>query len=84
MEKPNDLKQRINARAFGSAVNEEKKCVNMNLEDEIFLGSQNKVEPVQVILIPNGLTYAMKSHMDNVLKTVDYEGFTKSINEYNQ
>ena len=84
MEKPNDLKQRINARAFGSAVNEEKKRVNMNLEDEIFLGSQNKVEPVQVILIPNTLPYAMKNHMDNVLKTVDYEGFTNNINEYDQ
>ena len=84
MEKPNDLKQRINARAFGSAVNEEKKRVNRNLEDEILLGSQNEVKPIKVVLIPNGLTYAMRSHMDNVLKTVDYEGFTKSINEYNQ
>ena len=84
MKKPNDLNQRINASAFGSAVNEEKKCVNMNLDDEILLGSQNEVKPVKVVLIPNGLTYAMKSHMDNVLKTVDYEGFTKSINEYDQ
>ena len=84
MEKPNDLKQRINARAFGSAVNEEKKRVNRNLEDEILLGSQNEVKPIKVVLIPNGLTYAMRSHMDNVLKTVDYEGFTKSINEYDK
>ena len=84
MEKPNDLKQRINARAFGSAVNEEKKRVNRNLEDEILLGSQNEVKPVKVVLIPNGLTYAMRGHMDNVLKTVDYEGFTKSINEYDK
>ena len=84
MKKPNDLNQRVNARAFGSAVNEEKKRVNRNLEDEILLGSQNEVKPVKVVLIPNGLTYAMRSHMDNVLKTVDYEGFTKSINEYDK
>ena len=84
MEKPNNLKQRINARAFGSAVNEEKKRVNMNLEDEILLGSQNKVEPVQVILIPNTLPDAIKNHMDNVLKQIDYEGFIKSINEYDK
>ena len=84
MKKPNDLKQRINARAFGSAVNGENKRVNINLEDEILLGSQNKVEPVQVILIPNTLPYAMRDHMDNVLKQIDYEGFTNSINEYDQ
>ena len=84
MKKPNDLNQRVNARAFGSAVNEEKKRVNMNLDDEILLGSQNEVIPVKVVLIPYGLTYAMRSHMDNVLKTVDYDGFTKSINEYDK
>ena len=84
MEKPNDLKQRINARAFGRAFEAVKKSMDNTLDDEILLGSQNKVEPVQVILIPNTLPYAMKYHMDNVLKQIDYDGFTKSINEYDK
>ena len=84
MEKTNDLNQRINARAFGRAFEAVKKSMDKTLDDEILLGSQNGVKPVKAILIPNTLPYAMRDHMDNVLKQIDYEGFTKSINEYDQ
>ena len=43
MKKPNDLNQRVNARAFGSAVNEEKKWAEYLFKDGSMIGLSEKL-----------------------------------------
>ena len=84
MEKPNDLNQRINARAFGRAFEAEKKFQESAL-DEIITKSNSLIKPCKKYFIhSDGLAEPMKSHVDNILKQIDYEGFIKSINEYDK
>jgi hypothetical protein len=84
MEKPNDLNQRINARAFGRAFEAEKKLQERAL-DEILSKSNSLIKPCKKYFIhSDGLAEPMKSHVDNILKKIDYDGFIKGINEYDK
>ena len=84
MEKPNDLNQRINARAFGRAFEAEKKLQERAL-DEILSKSNSLIKPCKKYFIhSDGLAEPMKCHVDNILKKIDYDGFIKGINEYDK
>lgn len=79
MEKPNDLNQRIAARAFGRAFEAVKKSMDMNLDNEILSESKKIVNSVKYNLIPNGIAEPLNSYIQNKIKEADYTGFVRGF-----
>ena len=66
MEKPNDLNQRINARAFGRAVEAQKKLQEITIDD-----LTESIKPdyqVKCEIIPDNLPGPLRYHINKVLE----------------
>ena len=85
-KKSKEISQRAALNALNSAINSSK-----TLDNEVITGinklitqaglSSQKMNKQVKVLIPYELPSALRYHMDNVLKTMDYDGTANSVSD---